>query len=170
MKTYFYFIFLVLFGSCNFALADTAPLQITEVMYDFPGTDENHEYIKIENIGADPVDDDPIPEDDEPEVESMPINLLINEIMYDISGTDDGREWIEVYNAGLGDVDLSALKLFENETNHGITAVASAIVPAGGFAVIALDPEKFSVDWPEFPGLVFDSTFSLSNTGEDLAL
>ena len=56
MKTYFYFIFLVLFGSCNFALADTAPLQITEVMYDFPGTDENHEYIKIENIGADPVD------------------------------------------------------------------------------------------------------------------
>jgi hypothetical protein len=98
-----------------------------------------------------------------------PPQFILNEIMYDASGADDGREWVEVYNAG-SDADLSALKLFENETNHGITAVGSAIVPAGGFAVIADNPDKFMIDWPDYAGLLFDSTFSLSNTGESLAI
>jgi len=258
MNKYLYFIVLVFFGFGNVSLADTGTLKISEVMYDFPGTDDGHEYIKIENNGVDPVDitgykfidggsatlhainlppkngstgspviapssfliladnaatymadnpsfsgsvldstfslnndgatvqlldkDDnivtfmtypievppPPPDDEETPTESL--NIFINEIMYDVSGTDDGREWVEVYNIGTGDVDLTGLKLFENETNHGITSIGVPTVPAGGFAVIAADAAQFSVDWPEFQGLIFDSAFSLSNTGEDIAL
>ena len=48
-------------------------------------------------------------------------NILINEVMYDVEGTDTDREWIEVYNDGSESVDLSTYKLFEANTNHGLT-------------------------------------------------
>ena len=56
MNKYLYFIVLAFFGFGNVSLADTGTLKISEIMYDFPGTDDGHEYIKIENIGTDPVD------------------------------------------------------------------------------------------------------------------
>jgi hypothetical protein len=277
-------LFLLLAFSFSFTSYAESSLKITEVMYDFPGTDDGHEYIKIENTGSESVDitgykfidggsatkhginvppknggvgspviepggfviladnavtyiadnpdfsgsvldstfslnndggtvelldkdsniaasfsypvevvadpeppaeEDPPAEDVSPpdeeapaesgvevqaEVQPEPINLILNEIMYDLPGTDDGREWIEIYNAGTGDVDLTSLKLFEEGTNHGITDTGNKTIPPGGFAIIASDPTKFVADWPEFQGLIFDSTFSLSNTGEDIAL
>jgi hypothetical protein len=90
--------------------------------------------------------------------------------MYDVSGPDDGREWIEIYNAGSGDVDLTSLKLFEADTNHGITAVGNPVIAPGSFAIISSKPEQFTSDWPNYMGLVFDSTFSLSNTGESFSI
>src|SRR3972149_2545607 len=56
MNKYLYFIVLAFFGFGNVSLADTGTLKISEVMYDFPGTDDGHEYIKIENTSTDPVD------------------------------------------------------------------------------------------------------------------
>ncbi len=94
----------------------------------------------------------------------------ISEIMYDIEGTDTGREWIEVYNGSDTDVDLSAWKLFEANVSHKITATESSIVPAGTWAVIADSPEKFTADNPGFSGSVFDSAFSLANSGETISL
>lgn len=95
----------------------------------------------------------------------------ITEIMYDVSGTDDGREWIEVRNDGNEAADLAAYKLREGGVNHGITAVAgSGMVPAGFYAVIADDPAKFSSDNSAFGGMLFDSSFSLSNAGEEISL
>ena len=262
MYKYLYFILLALFGSGNFALADTTTLKITEVMYDFPGTDDGHEYIKIENTGTDPVDitgykfidggsatkhainlppkngstgspiitssdfliladnavtyladnpsfsgsvldstfslnndgatvqlidkDDnvavsytypqnnppPPPDDDGNGDQIEPPKIIINEIMYDIGGSDDGYEWIEVYNTGFGDVDLSTLKFFEAETNHAISAFngGTSVISSAGFAIVAEDPEKFLIDWPDYQGLIFDSSFSLSNEGETLTI
>ncbi|MEK7140860.1 MAG: lamin tail domain-containing protein [Patescibacteria group bacterium] len=98
--------------------------------------------------------------------------LVINEIMYDLkNGSDDGREWIEVYNNSDASVDLSTFKFFEADTNHKIVSVAGGenISPLG-YAVIVSDFAKFKNDNPNFTGLVFDSTFSLSNTGENLIL
>ncbi len=91
--------------------------------------------------------------------------------MYDLEGTDTGREWVEVYNSGTTPVDLSSYKFFEANTNHGLTLIAGdKSIPLGGYAIIVSDPEKFKIDWPSFSGSIFDSSFSLDNTGELLAI
>ncbi len=101
-------------------------------------------------------------------------NVIFNEIMYDLAeGSDGGREWIEVYNNGAQGVDISGWRLYEAETNHKINLFGdngSFIIPAGGYAVIADNPSNFLTDWPSFSGTVFDSSFSLNNTGEELAI
>jgi hypothetical protein len=105
--------------------------------------------------------------------------VVINEIMYDPEGTDTGREWIEVYNSGTSDVDLATYKLFESNVNHKLTLynnvnfpnlTSSTILKADGFAILADNPEKFLIDFPNFTGLLLDSTFSLNNTGEPLLI
>jgi hypothetical protein len=55
MKKFLFFLSLAFFGLTLAAQADST-LLFSEVMYDFPGTDDGHEYVKIENTGADPVD------------------------------------------------------------------------------------------------------------------
>src|SRR3989338_1551208 len=95
--------------------------------------------------------------------------VIISEIMYDVEGSDANREWIEVFNAGAA-VNLTEWRFFEGDSNHVLTAVGSETLVAGGYAVIADDPEKFREDWPSFSGRLFDSSFSLSNTGETLIL
>lgn len=94
----------------------------------------------------------------------------ITEIMYDIEGTDSGREWVEIRNVGSDPIDLTLWKLFEANTNHKITAVGSAELLSGAFAVIADNPDKFKADNPGFSGPLFDSAFSLSNAGEELSI
>ncbi len=101
--------------------------------------------------------------------------LSITEIMYDTPSTDTGREWIEVFNDGVSDVDVVRFKLLENNVNHTITAPTtytnplSALAP-GAYAIVADNAVKFMEDWPDFSGLLFDSAFSLTNTGETLKL
>lgn len=99
-------------------------------------------------------------------------NVVINEIMYDLEGADSGREWIEIFNNGTEQIDLNGWKLYEAEVNHKIatTTTNNFIIPSGGFAVIADNPEKFLMDWPNFPGVIFDSAFSLNNSGENLVI
>jgi hypothetical protein len=95
---------------------------------------------------------------------------VITEIMYDVEGTDTGREWIEIKNIGSEEIDLSAWKFYEANTNHKITAMGSSILSPGGFALLVDDPAKFKTDNPIFSGLIFDSVFSLGNTGETVVL
>lgn len=98
-------------------------------------------------------------------------SVVINEIMYDPLGTDGSREWIEIKNGTNAPVDLSNWKLLESGTDHGLTLISGvAVVPAGGFVVVAANDVSFLVDWPAFTGTLFDSVFALVNTGETLAL
>jgi hypothetical protein len=105
-------------------------------------------------------------------------NVQINEIMYDLkTGSDSGREWVEVYNSSNSGVDFSTFTFFENDTNHKLKLVqGDKIIPPYGYAVIVDDYTKFKADWPGLSGFsgnavsIFDSTFSLSNTGETLAI
>ncbi len=93
-----------------------------------------------------------------------------SELMYDPEGADSGREWVEVRNDG-DTVTLTNYKFFESNTNHSIVAFQGGnSIPSGGFAVIADTPSKFLVDFPDYKGLLFDSSFSLSNAGEFIAL
>lgn len=96
---------------------------------------------------------------------------IISEIMYDLPGSDAGREWIEITNTSSQPVDVSSLKLFEASTNHALSLVlGSKILPPNGSAIIADDPVKFKIDWPNYLGALFNSTFTLSNANETLVL
>lgn len=99
-------------------------------------------------------------------------NVTINEIMYDVEGTDTDREWIEVYNSGNESIDLSTWKFVEANVNHSLMPFdGGSSVVSGGYAIIADKPEKFKADWPNFSGVLFDSSFSLNNDpGEILSL
>ncbi|MEI7709567.1 MAG: lamin tail domain-containing protein, partial [bacterium] len=91
-------------------------------------------------------------------------SLEINEIMYDLkTGSDEGREWVEIYNNGDVAVDVSKFRFFEGDTNHKIKLVQGdpSLVPKG-YSVIAVDPVKFKLDFSNFAGNLFDSSFSLS--------
>ena len=102
---------------------------------------------------------------------SVSATVEINEIMYDLSGGDDGREWVEVWNNSAEAINLAEWKFFEANTNHGLVfSRGNETIVSGGFAIIADNPDKFLIDHPNFSGNLFDSSFSLSNTGERLAL
>lgn len=96
--------------------------------------------------------------------------VTFSEIMYDPEGADTGREWVEIRNDGDA-ITLTGYKFFESSTNHTIVAFqGGSILPSGGYAVIADTPAKFLEDFPNYKGLLFDSSFSLSNAGEYLAV
>ena len=98
-------------------------------------------------------------------------SLVITEIMYDLEGSDTDREWIEIKNNSSANIDPALYKLYEANTNHGLKVYQGALeIPAGGYAVITDSPAKFLADWPNFSGIVIDSSFSLSNDGETLEI
>ncbi|MFH1192759.1 MAG: lamin tail domain-containing protein, partial [Candidatus Jorgensenbacteria bacterium] len=100
-----------------------------------------------------------------------PPDLVITEIMYDALGADDGREWIEIQNAGTSTASLADVKFFESGVNHRIVfARGSETLAASAFAVIAESTSTFLADYSSFAGNLFDSSFSLSNGGETIAL
>lgn len=95
----------------------------------------------------------------------------ITEIMYDLDGTDTNREWVEVKNTGSTPTDLSKWFLFSDNTKHALVPEGEAIVPAGEYAVIAQNAPKFRADWPNYQGMLFDSSWTgFSNDGESIAL
>lgn len=97
--------------------------------------------------------------------------VVITEIMYDLSGSDAGREWIEVHNVSSEEIDVSAWKLFEADTNHAMTITqGNGRMAPGAFAIIADKSDVFLADWSAYAGILFDSSFSLSNSGETLVL
>lgn len=111
----------------------------------------------------------------------------INEIMYDPSGADGGREWIELYNGGSADVVITggtgngSWRICDGATladcsNHTLVIdTAKGIgrgtltVPAGGFLVVASDPNAFA---NEYGGSfsVAKSSIGLTNTSGVVAL
>lgn len=97
--------------------------------------------------------------------------VIITEIMYDLEGADKGREWIEVQNISEEDVDISAWRFFESDTNHNLEPVlGSGVLAPEELAIIADKEMEFQNDRPDFSGSLFDSSFSLKNTGESLTL
>lgn len=97
--------------------------------------------------------------------------VVISEIAYDVSGSDSGREWVEVFNTGPAAAPLSEWRLFENGSNHTLTIFSGAeSLAVGSYAILADNPSKFLEDVPGYSGPLFDSAFSLSNTGEALTL
>ena len=97
-------------------------------------------------------------------------NVAITEVMYDVSGSDSGREWVEIQNQGTDAVDVSGWRFFEEGVNHKLSSNAGYTLKPGEYAVIADKESAFRTDWANYSGLLFESSFSLKNTGETLEL
>ncbi|HEY4520771.1 MAG TPA: lamin tail domain-containing protein [Candidatus Paceibacterota bacterium] len=103
--------------------------------------------------------------------QAVAASVVITEIMYDASGADSGREWVEIFNDGMEPVSLEGWRFLENGTKHKLTSVSSGnTIQPGGYAIIADNADNFRADFPGFNGQLFDSAFSLSNTGETVSL
>ncbi|TSD00358.1 MAG: cellobiohydrolase A [Parcubacteria group bacterium Greene1014_15] len=97
--------------------------------------------------------------------------IAISEIMYDLEGSDENREWIEIQNTSSLDIDVSLWWFFEEGRNHKLAAVqGNQILSPGDHAIIVQKLENFKADWPQYGGVIFDSSFLLKNTGETLVM
>ncbi|HVZ76230.1 MAG TPA: lamin tail domain-containing protein [Candidatus Paceibacterota bacterium] len=95
----------------------------------------------------------------------------ITYVEYDLPGSDAGREWIEITNNGSESVDISKYRFREGGVNHKLTLVSgTSTLVAGASAYIAEDPATFASEHPGTTEAIFKSSFSLSNSGETLAL
>jgi len=98
-------------------------------------------------------------------------DIIINEIMYNPTNSDSGHEWIEIYNTSAENVDMTNWKFYEEETNHSLNLREGSIVlPSNNYAIIADDANQFMIDYADFTGTLFDSSFSLKNTSETIAI
>ena len=106
---------------------------------------------------------------------SLPLVVLadveITHVTYDPPGSDAGHEWVEITNKGSESVNVATYRFREDGVNHKLTlASGTSTLPAGASAIIASDPTTYASDYPNNTESVFKSSFSLSNTGETLAL
>lgn len=98
-------------------------------------------------------------------------DVNINEIMYDAEGSDGGMEWVEIQNMSTTTLDISEWKFFENNVHHRLEWYKGLkTIPQHGYAIIADDAEKFFANHPYVSSPIFDTSFSLSNSGESIAL
>ncbi len=97
--------------------------------------------------------------------------LWITEIHYNPTGTDSGYEWIEVWNDTDEIVDLENYTFREGGVNHGLKAFQGGTeIAEHEYAVIADKPNNFLEKHPKYQGVIIDSSFSLSNSGELLEI
>jgi hypothetical protein len=106
-----------------------------------------------------------------PAMVSAQSDIRINEIMYNPPGTDADLEWIELYNNDTTAINITGWKFYEADTNHRLTFVqGSMVIPVTGYAIIADNATAFLNEHPECKCTVMDSTFSLRNSDEYIAL
>jgi len=96
--------------------------------------------------------------------------IIITEVMYDVAGSDAKSEWIEIYNQTINDIDLADWRFVEGGARHTFKRDEGTILPGKTYAIVADDAHMFNTLYPLFRGIVFDSSFSLNNTGELLEL
>lgn len=111
--------------------------------------------------------------------------VVINEIMYNPQGSDSGREWVELYNSGTADETMvggsgKGSWRINDGSNHTLTdpnsgtGRGSLTIPAGGYLVVANDPNDFISGEYANSGTssfsVVKSSLSLSNNGGALTL
>ena len=92
----------------------------------------------------------------------------ITEIMYNPSREDAGHEWVEVKNSGPVTEDLSKWYLFTDGVKHALTPVGAPTILQDSYVIIAQDPIKFKIDYPNFTGLLFDSSWTDFNNKSEI--
>lgn len=95
-------------------------------------------------------------------------DIIITEIMQNPNVLlDADGEWFEVYNAGTTPVDLNGWTVQDNDTDSFVIG-ASAIVPAGGYAVLGINATAMA---GEGVTLIYDyDVMALANGADELVL
>jgi hypothetical protein len=94
----------------------------------------------------------------------------MSEIMYDPEGSDTKREWVEVFNSGATPIDLNMYYFLENNVYHKLVAQGQSILNQGEYAIIVDSIVEVLAEYTGFAGKIFDSAFSLNNTGETISI
>lgn len=96
-------------------------------------------------------------------------DIVINEIGAYPTST---HEWIEIWNRGSDPIDMNGWKFWEGSTNHGLAvSTTDSLLSPREYAVIVQDDTQFRLDYPNFSGSIFDSSWgSLSEGGEEIGL
>jgi len=99
-------------------------------------------------------------------------DIVINEIMYNPSGADNNHEWIEIYNNGDEEINLEGWRFFEADSNHRLILEQgdNMIISNDEYIVIVQDTNTFLEDYEGYEGTILDSSFSLNNNGEFIAM
>jgi len=100
------------------------------------------------------------------------VPVVINEIMYNPEGADTNHEWVEILNISTStNYIIDNSWRFNDGSNHLLNLISgTSTLVAGDFAIIAANADIFSQDYPDFSGNLFDSTMSLNNTQDTVAL
>lgn len=94
--------------------------------------------------------------------------LSVSNILFDADGSDAGREWIEL--AASEPIDLTGYTLLEGGVHHALKVVqGTSTLNVGEKAIITTHPDTYLSEHT-FKGTIFKSSFSLSNTGETIAI
>ncbi|GIU69408.1 MAG: hypothetical protein KatS3mg002_0644 [Candidatus Woesearchaeota archaeon] len=94
--------------------------------------------------------------------------IEFSEIMYNPIGNDAGREWIELYNPECE--NLENYFLLENNINHAIRPYSNGTSPnACDYVIICNNCENLILEY-NITSRMYESSFTLSNTGEYLAI
>lgn len=94
-------------------------------------------------------------------------NVYISEIMYDPATPESSNEWMELCNNGNEPHDIAQWYVVDNDTRKNFTLVAGGSILAPNSCVIIARSE---IALPTYEGMLFTSTFSLSNSGETIIL
>jgi hypothetical protein len=95
--------------------------------------------------------------------------IVINEIMYNPISRSDDDQFVELFNRGPHPVNLEGWAFIDGIR---FTFPPGAIIPAGGYVVIARNASRLIANYPDLNGSNTFGNFqgSLSNRGERLAL
>ena len=98
-----------------------------------------------------------------------PSAVVINELMYHPISDDDDDEFVELFNRSAGAVSLASWRL---EGGIEYTFPSNAVIPAGGYVVVARNIERAATNHPGLAaGALFGNyTGVLSDNGERIAL
>jgi hypothetical protein len=94
-------------------------------------------------------------------------HVVFSEVFYYPSENDPDKQWIEIYNPTSASVDLSGLKIEDNEGTYTISN--GIIIPSEEYLVIARNETVF-YDLYEFLPNITGLTINLINTGNVLRL
>ncbi|HUF62770.1 MAG TPA: CotH kinase family protein [Verrucomicrobiales bacterium] len=97
--------------------------------------------------------------------------VVINEINYHSHPEAESGDWVELYNGYEFEIDLSSWRFQDSEFGHRFVLPEGSRVAAGGYVVLAQDPNAFRNVYPESAAqLAGGYNFGLSNGGERLRL
>ena len=103
-------------------------------------------------------------------VNSTSADIYISEVLYDPLITESGGEAVELYNSGNDAVNISGYTIKTASSNNDATLQENAIIPAGGYYLIADSNWLEKKDDALYPSADHEEAITMTNTAAGVAL